>query len=65
VAGSSGARSSIARAAQTSSIARIRARFAIARRSLRAALQPIETWSSCIALVGSEPTLAGAASRRF
>ena len=34
-------------------------------RSLRAAAQPIETWSSCIALVGSEPTLAGAARRRF
>jgi hypothetical protein len=32
---------------------------------LRAAPQPIETWSSCIALVGSESTLAGAASRRF
>ena len=27
--------------------------------------QPIDTWSSCIALVGSEPTLAGAACRRF
>jgi hypothetical protein len=43
----------------------MRARFATALRSLRAALQPIDTWSSCIALVGSEPTLAGAARRRF
>ena len=34
-------------------------------RSFRAAPQPIDTWSSCIALVGSESTLAGAASRRF
>ena len=34
-------------------------------RSLRAALQPSDTWSSCIALVGRESTLAGAASRRF
>ena len=34
-------------------------------RSLRAAPQPIDTWSSCIALVGSESVLAGTASRRF
>ncbi len=34
-----------------------------ARRSLRAAAQPIETWSSCIAALGIESTLAGAASR--
>ena len=33
------------------------------RRSLRAADQPIETWSSCIALEGIESTLAGTASR--
>ena len=33
------------------------------RRSLRAADQPIETWSSCIALDGIESTLAGFASR--
>ena len=32
---------------------------------MRAAPHPIDTWSSCIALVGSESTLAGAASRRF
>ncbi len=32
-------------------------------RSLRAADQPIETWSSCIALLGIESTLAGTASR--
>ena len=34
-------------------------------RSLRAALQPIDTWSSCIADVGIDSTLAGAARRRF
>ena len=34
-------------------------RLATTRRSLRAAAQPIDTWSSCIALVGSESTLAG------
>ena len=34
-----------------------------ARRSLRAADQPIETWSSCIALDGMESTEAGTASR--
>ena len=33
------------------------------RRSLRAADQPIDTWSSCIALDGIESTDAGAASR--
>ena len=37
----------------------------MATRSLRAAPHAIETWSSCIALVGSESTLAGTASRRF
>ena len=34
-----------------------------ARRSLRAADQPIDTWSSCIADDGIESTLAGTASR--
>ena len=34
-------------------------------RSLRAADHPIETWSSCMALVGSVSVLAGTASRRF
>ena len=33
------------------------------RRSLRAADQPIDTWSSCMALDGIESTLAGTASR--
>ena len=33
------------------------------RRSLRAAAQPIDTWSSCIAEDGIESTLAGTASR--
>ena len=63
--GSSGARRSSARAAQTASTARMRRRLSTAARSFRAAPQPIETWSSCIALVGSESTPAGAASRRF
>ena len=43
----------------------MRARLATATRSLRAADQPSETWSSCIALVGSVSVLAGTASRRF
>lgn len=33
------------------------------RRSLRAPPQPIDTWSSCMALLGIESTLAGVASR--
>ena len=41
------------------------ARLATATRSLRAADQPSETWSSCIALVGSVSVLAGTARRRF
>ena len=40
-----------------------RVRPSTARRSLRAAFQPIETWSSCIAEDGIESTLAGTASR--
>ena len=64
--GSSGARRSIPRAAHTSSHGEdARRGCATAARSLRAAPQPIDTWSSCIALVGSESTLAGAARRRF
>ena len=43
----------------------MRVRLAITVRSLRAAPQPIETWSSCIALVGSESVAAGTARRRF
>ena len=62
-AGSSGARSSIPRAAVISSIAITRVSPSTARRSLRAADQPIETWSSCIAELGIESTLAGTASR--
>jgi hypothetical protein len=45
------------------SIATTRASPSTERRSLRAADQPIETWSSCIALLGIESTLAGFASR--
>src|SRR5918994_488449 len=63
--GWSGDRSSSPRAAHVSSTARIRSRLATEARSLRAAPQPIEMWSSCIALVGRESTLAGAARRRF
>ena len=47
------------RAAVSSSIARTRVRPSTDRRSLRAADQPIDTWSSCIALDGIESTLAG------
>src|SRR4029077_11665206 len=63
--GSSGARSSSPRAAQAASTARMRLMFSSPPRSFLAAPQPIETWSSCIALVGSESTPAGPASRRF
>ena len=45
------------------SIASTRVSPSTARRSLRAADQPIETWSSCIAEDGIESTLAGTASR--
>lgn len=62
--GCSGARSSIARAAATSSTASTRRKFSTAERSLRAACQPMETWSSCIAEDGIESTDAGTA-RRF
>ncbi len=64
-AGSSGARSSSGAGRAGELDARIRRRLPTARRSFRAAPQPIETWSSCIALVGSESTDAGAARRRF
>ena len=40
-----------------------RVRPSTARRSLRAACQPIDTWSSCMADDGIESTLAGTASR--
>ena len=56
-------RRSSPRAAVSSSIATTRERPSTERRSLRAADQPIETWSSCIALEGIESTLAGTASR--
>ena len=46
------ARSSRPRAAVSSSTASTRVSPSTDRRSLRAALQPIETWSSCIALDG-------------
>ena len=54
---------SSARAAVSTSIATTRVSPSTERRSLRAADQPIETWSSCIALEGIESTLAGLASR--
>src|SRR5690606_2652804 len=62
-AGASGARRSRALAAVSTSIAMTRARPSTARRSFRAADQPMATWSSCIALDGIESTEAGTASR--
>ncbi len=44
-------------------MASTRASPSTAVRSLRAACQPIDTWSSCMALDGIESTLAGTASR--
>ena len=61
--GSSGARRSSARAAVSTSIATTRVSPSTDRRSLRAADQPIDTWSSCMALDGIESTDAGTASR--
>ena len=59
-AGRSGARRSSPRAGARSARRRGSARGCRpTMRSLRAAAQPIDTWSSCIALVGSESTLAG------
>ena len=58
-----GARRSSARAAVSTSTATTRDSPSTLRRSLRAAPQPIETWSSCIALEGIESTEAGTASR--
>ena len=51
-----GARRSSARAAVSTSIATTRVSPSTERRSLRAADQPIETWSSCMALDGIEST---------
>src|ERR1019366_2092046 len=62
---SRGARNSSAREAANSSTARTRERLVTTWRSLRAAPQPIDTWSSCIPEVGIESTLAGLARRRF
>ena len=62
--GRSGARRSSARAAVSSSIATTRVNPSTDRRNLRAAAQPMETWSSCMAEDGMESTLAGTA-RRF
>ena len=61
--GVTGARSWMPREAVKSSIARTWASASTAVRSLRAADQPIETWSSCIALLGMLSTDAGTASR--
>ena len=62
-AGFKGARRSMARAADMSSMARICTRLSTTLRNLRPACQPIETWSSCMAELGMESTLAGTASR--
>src|SRR5712692_805137 len=64
-AGTSGPRKSSARAAATSSTARMLVRLSSTVRSFSAAPQPIDTWSSCMPEVGTESTLAGAARRRF
>jgi len=50
-------------AAVRTSIAKTVVSPSTARRNLRAADQPIETWSSCMADDGIESTDAGAASR--
>ncbi len=60
---SSGARRSSARAAVSTSIASTRESPSTRGAACAPALQPIETWSSCIAEDGIESTLAGAASR--
>ncbi len=62
-AGVSPWRSSMARVAAYISIAMMRVRLSTAVRSLRAADQPIETWSSCMAEEGIESAEAGTASR--
>ena len=62
-AGCSGKRSSMPRAAVSSSMASTRVSPSSERRNLRAADQPIDTWSSCIAELGIESTQAGTASR--
>ena len=62
-AGDRPSRSSTARVAAYSSTARTRVRLSTAVRSLRAADQPMETWSSCIAEDGIESADAGTASR--
>src|SRR3954447_6141083 len=62
-AGSRCWRSWIPRLAVSSSIARTHASASTARRSLRAADHPIETWSSCMAELGIESTDAGTARR--
>ncbi|CAM5716769.1 hypothetical protein SALBM217S_01462 [Streptomyces griseoloalbus] len=56
-------RSSTARVAAYSSTATTRVRPSTAVRSLRAADQPMDTWSSCIAEDGMESADAGTASR--
>jgi hypothetical protein len=58
------ARRSIAWAAQSTSTARIVATFSSTSTALRAACQPIETWSSWLPLVGMLSTPAGWASTR-
>src|SRR3954467_14588946 len=57
--GSSGARNSTPCAPASSSIASARSEFARTCQAFNAAALPIETWSSCPALVGIESTLAG------
>ena len=54
---------SMARAAVSASTPSTLPRPSTARRSLRAADHPSETWSSCMADVGMESAEAGTASR--
>jgi hypothetical protein len=63
--GMSGARSCSPRTAATISTASRLVRLSSTVRSFLVAAHPIDTWSSCMPLVGSESTEAGAASRRF
>ena len=61
--GARGLRSARARALASSSMASTSQKASSDVRSLRAACQPIDTWSSCIPDDGIESTLAGVASR--
>ena len=63
--GVSGFRNSSPCAAAISSTASTTSRFCITFRHFRAAIDPMELWSSWLALVGIESTLAGCESTLF